>query len=300
MTSALPTVTEEGVTPAASSALIPEAAAVKVIPSLTATGQGPIAGGAGPACDPSHTCSVQVEKPVAAPATVIHHPHGRLRYWLFVSLEVSAGVLDSFSLIYLGGVFCAYITGSMVILGVNIARPSDAGQSIAPPLLALFAFCVGSYCAGRVRRLWPKSAVLRPVQHLLIVQVIFLVPVICLAGAADLQRRGVQYVAIVLLALAGAFLMAASIALSVSGLPSPMATNLVHRVFVDDPFQRGNRIRSLRPAAVVLALITGGTVGSAIGRSGQPWIVVLLGTIISLIAIAVLEVMSRRDLHAGE
>lgn len=97
--------------------------------------------------------------------------------------------------------------------------------------------------------------------------------------------------------------MAASIALSVRDLPTPLATTILHKLFSDDPSLAENRIRSLRPAALLLSLIAGGVTGSAIGRSGHPYIIVLEGCFISLAVIAVLEVLIRRvccDTHAGQ
>jgi uncharacterized membrane protein YoaK (UPF0700 family) len=223
-----------------------------------------------------------------------HAPDEVLRYWLFLLLEFSSGVVEAFAYSSLGHIFCAYITGSMVILGVNLADPSDPGAFIAPALIAVCGFCCGSWTAGRIRAFFPKADTLRPAQALLLAELLLLLPSTAVAATVDLSEQRGQYVTIILTALAMSHQMAAQVTLAVNDLPSPLATTVVHKMMVDNPFRRGNRRRSVRPVSQVLALIAGGVVGSELGIRWEPWAAEMLGCILCSIVIVALEVMQRR------
>ena len=220
-------------------------------------------------------------------------PNELLRYWLFLLLELNSGVVEAFSYSFLGSIFCAYITGSVVILGINLADPSDPAAFIAPPLIAVCGFCIGSWTGGRLRACFAKADILRPVQALLVAELLLLLPSTVVAATVELSERRGQYVTIMLTALAMSHQMAAQVTLAVSDLPSPLATSVVYKMMVENPFSRGNRRRSLRPVSQVLALILGGVVGSELGRHWEPWAAEMVGCILCAAAILALELMQR-------
>ena len=203
-------------------------------------------------------------------------PRGRL--CLYLVLEFTSGFVEAFSYVYLGGIFSAFVTGTMVILGLDLAH---ASRDILPALTSVLCFCFGSWLAGVVRRRSPDpSDILLRTEYLLAVELLFLVPDAVVAAQADLDTSRGQYSCIALTAVAMSFQMAASISLSVKGLPTPVATSTLHRLFMEDPFAPGNRLEALKPLTQVVLLIVGAVVGDAIGRAAEPWYIVMIGCVL--------------------
>jgi uncharacterized membrane protein YoaK (UPF0700 family) len=67
---------------------------------------------------------------------------------LLLSLTVLAGVVDAVSILRLGHVFVATMTGNLVFLG--LAAAGAKGFDVAPPALALGGFVIGALIGGRV------------------------------------------------------------------------------------------------------------------------------------------------------
>src|SRR3954449_3642892 len=80
-----------------------------------------------------------------------HHPrHGPLPALLLV-LTVATGVVDAVSILALGRVFIANMTGNIVFIGLALA--GAAGFSLIASLLALVGFLVGAaMCAPAISR----------------------------------------------------------------------------------------------------------------------------------------------------
>jgi len=67
--------------------------------------------------------------------------------WLLLLLSVTTGLVDAISVLGLGKVFTANMTGNVVFLG--FAAAGAPGFRIAPYLVAIAAFLVGAAVAGR-------------------------------------------------------------------------------------------------------------------------------------------------------
>ncbi len=68
--------------------------------------------------------------------------------WLLLLLSVTTGLVDAISVLGLGKVFTANMTGNIVFLG--FAAAGTPGFRVAPYLAAIAAFLVGAVIAGRV------------------------------------------------------------------------------------------------------------------------------------------------------
>lgn len=68
--------------------------------------------------------------------------------WLLLLLSVTTGLVDAISVLGLGKVFTANMTGNIVFLG--FAASGTPGFSVAPYAFAIAAFMVGALIAGRV------------------------------------------------------------------------------------------------------------------------------------------------------
>lgn len=70
--------------------------------------------------------------------------------WLLLLLSVTTGLVDAISVLGLGKVFTANMTGNIVFLG--FAASGAPGFKVAPYLVAIAAFLLGAAVAGRVGR----------------------------------------------------------------------------------------------------------------------------------------------------
>jgi len=68
--------------------------------------------------------------------------------WLLLLLSVTTGLVDAISVLGLGKVFTANMTGNVVFLG--FAAAGTPGFHVAPYLAAIAAFLLGALVAGRV------------------------------------------------------------------------------------------------------------------------------------------------------
>jgi uncharacterized membrane protein YoaK (UPF0700 family) len=68
--------------------------------------------------------------------------------WLLLLLSVTTGLVDAISVLGLGKVFTANMTGNVVFLG--FAASSAPGFRIAPYLVAIATFMIGALAAGRI------------------------------------------------------------------------------------------------------------------------------------------------------
>ncbi len=67
--------------------------------------------------------------------------------WLLLLLSVTTGLVDAISVLGLGKVFTANMTGNIVFLG--FAAAGTPGFRVAPYLVAIVAFLIGALIAGR-------------------------------------------------------------------------------------------------------------------------------------------------------
>ena len=68
-------------------------------------------------------------------------------HWLLLLLSVTTGLVDAISVLGLGKVFTANMTGNVVFLG--FAAAGTPGFRVAPYLVAMASFLVGALIAGR-------------------------------------------------------------------------------------------------------------------------------------------------------
>src|SRR3954471_11137095 len=83
-----------------------------------------------------------------------HSQHGPLPA-LLLGLTVATGVVDSVSILALGRVFLANMTGNVVFIGFALA--GAPGFSLAAALLALLGFLIGAAAGGPVVGRWRSA-----------------------------------------------------------------------------------------------------------------------------------------------
>ena len=234
--------------------------------------------------------------PPLPPASASAPPLATFRYVVFLLLVFNSALVESVSFAYLGSIFCAYVTGTFIILGLELVRANagggGGGDAIAPSAVALGGFAVGSFAAGatlecaRQRR----APVLRSVHALLLLEAPLLVAAAAVAAEMELDQLPGQLTAVALLSLAMGFQMSAVSALSVPFLSLPLATGAFHALWSDNPFRKDSRERTARRLSLLLVLVLGAAVGASISQSA-PWRTLaasagLVGAVLAAIEVA--------------
>ena len=208
---------------------------------------------------------------------------------LLVVLTITTGLIDAVSVLGLGRVFTANMTGNIVFLGFALARVPDF--SARRSLAALAAFLVGALIGGR---LGMRLDHLRP-RWLLSVAVIesslLFAAALAASGydSAALAPVGRLYTLIALTALAMGIRNATTRRLAVADLTTTVLTLTLTGLAADSWFAGGRNPRWARRVASVAAMLGGAAVGGVLvlrggGELGLP---LMLAGAITLIATVV-------------
>ncbi len=184
---------------------------------------------------------------------------------ILLLVTMSTGAIDAICVLHLG-VFAAYMTGTIVLVGlrlVNAGKTTPIGG-----LIALASFAAGAIIGGRlVRRPAPRNRLL--VDALLIASA--LVGVAALVTAlGDIAKPAVHDATIILVATAMGIQIAATRHRAVPDMMMPAATMVIHGLAYDSPFAGGRADRYLRRFGVIFALICGATLGASLA-AWQVW-----------------------------
>lgn len=185
-------------------------------------------------------------------------------------LTFVTGVIDAVSVLGLGHVFTANMTGNVVLLGFAMGGTADL--SVGRSLAALCAFASGSVVGGRLTNERHRT----PARHLLIAmyaEVVFL----CLAAGAALIAGGEMssarlYLLIVLTAVAMGLRNAVVRKLAVPDLTTTVLTLTVTGLAADSGLAGGTSPRSGGRMLAILAMCGGALVGTMLLRPLGMWV----------------------------
>lgn len=119
--------------------------------------------------------------------------------WLLLLLSVTTGLVDAISVLGLGKVFTANMTGNVVFLG--FAAAGTPGYQVAPYLVAIGAFMFGALVAGWIARMHEDKALHRWLIEASAVEAVLLWISAVLALGFDVANQNPQWVAFALIAL---------------------------------------------------------------------------------------------------
>jgi uncharacterized membrane protein YoaK (UPF0700 family) len=202
---------------------------------------------------------------------------------ILLLVTASTGMIDAICVLHLG-VFAAYMTGTIILVGLQFA---GAGKTApAGGLIALACFALGAILGGRLtRRVKPRNRLLA--ESLIVVAVLVSLAslVTAIGGIADTAPR---YTTIVLLATGMGIQVAATRHRAIPDMTMPAATMVIHGLAYDSPIAGGGAERYLRRFGVVIALMAGAACGAVIA-TWHVWAGLLLGA--ALIAAAALLIL---------
>jgi uncharacterized membrane protein YoaK (UPF0700 family) len=193
-------------------------------------------------------------------STYVAHPrHGPLPALLLV-LTIGTGIVDATSILALGRVFVANMTGNIVFIGFGIA--GAPGYSITGSLVALVAFVLGATAGGVLiaRRAVNRAGLL---QHALAVQLsLFVVALIAvLAGGPELGLVS-QDLVLAVEALALGMQNAVVRQLGVPDMTTTVLTLSITGIGAD--LLRRDGATALRRSLSVAAMLLGAVVGAVL------------------------------------
>lgn len=214
--------------------------------------------------------------------------HGPLPYFL-LALTLVTGLVDAVSVLRLGRVFVANMTGNVVFVGFALARAP--GFSLVASLIALAGFLVGAGAGGwLVNRLVPDRGRLLQVTAG-IELVLFLVATV-VAFLALGRASAAIYALAALLAPAMGFQNTTARRLAVPDATTTVLTMTLTGIAAD--LRSGQRgiavVRRLLSIAVMLA---GAILGAWLVLSGHPAVPLLIATVLAALVVAGLAVTGR-------
>lgn len=183
---------------------------------------------------------------------------------LLLLLSVTTGLIDAVSVLGLGKVFTANMTGNVVFLGFAAAQAP--GFQVAPYLVALSTFFIGALIAGYVGQNLGK----RPLRHWLIIAALFEATLLWIAAAValgfdvpSLQPTQSLFAIIGLTAIAMGFRNATVRQLKVPDLTTTVLTLTVTGIAADSSLAGGGNPNLARRVGAIIAIFVGAAIGAA-------------------------------------
>ena len=198
---------------------------------------------------------------------------------LLLLMTVTTGAVDAVSILRLGHVFVANMTGNVVFLGFALAGAS--GFSVSASLVALAAFVTSAAVGGRVfasesRRLRALSAVTAAE--------------VCLCGAAAVVAAAssgttARYAMTVLLAVAMGVQNAFARHLAVPDLTTTVLTLTLTGLAVDRPDVNRPRSHTVRRVGAVAAMLAGAVGGALLVlHASTAWALVAAAALLAVVS----------------
>src|SRR5260370_14967299 len=195
---------------------------------------------------------------------------------------VVAGLVDAASVLGLGRVFTANMTGNVVFLGLALGGAPDL--SIAASFVALAGFLLGAAGGGRLTR----SDALRALRVVLALEIVLLLAATGVAAVADEHDTVPRGVLLVLLSAPMGLQNAAVRRLAVPDLTTTVLTLTLTGLAADSPFAGGTNPRLLRRVGGGLVMLPGAFVGASLLRRGLAWTIAAAGVLHAIVLAAVL------------
>lgn len=189
---------------------------------------------------------------------------------LLLLLSVTTGLVDAVSVLGLGKVFTANMTGNIVFLG--FAAAGTPGFTVAPYLVALGAFLAGALVAGRVGTHLAGQPLRRWLVLAAVIEAVLFgvaAGIAAWAGAMGMLPETSVFAIIALTAIAMGFRNATIRQLKVPDLTTTVLTLTLTGIAADSHIAGGRNPNIGRRLAAVAAILLGALVGALlVNRTG--------------------------------
>jgi uncharacterized membrane protein YoaK (UPF0700 family) len=210
----------------------------------------------------------------------------RLTLVALLGLTFVTGLVDAASVLGLGHVFVANMTGNVVFIG--FAAVGQGNSSLSAGALALGCFLVGALFGGRITSLDAQGGARKG--FALELAILLVASGVSLLDHGEYQLHGL----IAMLALAMGLRNALVRKLAVTDMTTTVLTLTLTGIAADSSLAGGSNPRLARRLASVAAMLLGAATGAVLLRTASSWPVVAAGLIE---ATAVLLLV--RELGAG-
>lgn len=210
---------------------------------------------------------------MTTPATA---PKAPPLHWLLLLLSVTTGLVDAISVLGLGKVFTANMTGNVVFLG--FAAAGTPGFRVAPYLVAMLSFLIGALVAGRTGKAHGDKPLRRWLMTAAVIEAVLLWIAAAVAVDFDIasQTPGTSlYTIIALTGLAMGFRNATIRQLKVPDLTTTVLTLTLTGLAADSSLAGDGNPNWARRVGAVVAIFGGAAVGA--------WLVVHTGLTLPLV-----------------
>lgn len=178
-------------------------------------------------------------------------------------LSATTGLVDAVSVLGLGYVFTANMTGNIVFLGFGIA--DTPGFTVWPSISALFMFLVGAAAGGRIHLATGHALLRHWVLTAGVIEAVLLASAAVATigcNVATLAPAARQYAAIGFTALAMGLRNATVRQLKVADLTTTVLTMSLTGIAADSSIAGGDNDNFVRRFASVVAILAGAGVGA--------------------------------------
>ncbi|MEC3948125.1 YoaK family protein [Sphingobium sp. HWE2-09] len=189
--------------------------------------------------------------------------------WLLLLLSVTTGLVDAISVLGLGKVFTANMTGNVVFLG--FAASGAPGFRIAPYMFAIASFMVGALIAGRVGKRHAGS----PLRRWLLIaasveaSLLWIAAGVAIGFDVAMQMPGASvYIIITLTGLAMGFRNATIRQLKVPDLTTTVLTLTITGLAANSSVAGGSNPNWARRIGSVAAIFLGAAIGAYLVTHG--------------------------------
>jgi uncharacterized membrane protein YoaK (UPF0700 family) len=199
---------------------------------------------------------------------------------LLLTMTVVTGAVDAVSILRLGHVFVANMTGNVVFLGFALAGSS--GFSATASLAALGSFLVGAAVGGRVL---VSSTPLRQVRRVAACEAVLCASA-AIVAAVTMGTAG-RYIMTALLAVAMGWQNAMARRLAVPDLTTTVLTLTLTGLAADQPDVGAPESRTRRRLAAVAAMLIGAVGGALLVlHASTTWALGMAGALLGVVAVA--------------
>lgn len=207
----------------------------------------------------------------------------RLTVTGLLALTFGTGMIDAISVLVLGHVFVANMTGNVIFLGFWFAQQRVVDMTAA--LVAFVSFLIGAVVGGRFARHLEHDT-RRWVTVALGVECIVLVTLSILAGTGVLDYRdNTKLILIAGLALAFGSQNATARQFGIQELSTTVLTSTIVGIGVDSRLAGGTGDRERLRLSVVLTMCAGAVVGATLSRFMVAPVIGLVAALVALTAV---------------
>jgi len=216
---------------------------------------------------------------------------------ILLSMTAVTGMVDAVSVLALGHVFTANMTGNVVFLGFAIG--GAAGFSVSRSLMALICFGVGAVLGGwMTRKLIPQDSG-ATLAHALVIETIFFffAAAVSIGFTAPYEEHKLKLsLVIALTAVAMGLRNSVTRKLAIPDLTTTVLTLTITGLAADSSLVGGDNPRWQRRGAAILAILAGAAAGAAMLRYSVAIPLLVCGLLSGICALIQMHLESKRSL----